>query len=376
VSFDDDAPIDDGTSGDLPGAEDTGEHAPPFRPPPHPDDRLWRHPSEMAGGGSGAGGAPPGPAGRALPRTSRRGRLLAAAAGAALVVAAGGTGAALLATSGGGGNDTGGATTDQLPALRSSTTLDARARAALRAVKPSVVGVGAPTDAGGPPPGSGVVVSDDGLVLTAAALVGAATAAPEAAAGTRAYTVSAREPDEAVAAAGVVGASQRLDDRAEPIEGILAMDGGGRPGAVGGPVVDDSGTIIGITTAADDGTAYLSPATVASKVLDDLVADGVVHHAWMGIEGIDQDPPPGPSRRGDDEGRGAEIATVDPAGPAAAAGMRPADVIVEAGGRRVARMTDLLLTLRSRSPGDVVEVVIRRDGGQITLRVSLAAPPA
>ena len=63
-------------------------------------------------------------------------------------------------------------------------------------------------------------------------------------------------------------------------------------------------------------------------------------------------------------------------GPAAAAGLRVNDVIVSVGGERVSEPDDVSSAIQDRRPGEQVEIEVRRDGGNETLKVTLSERPA
>ena len=113
--------------------------------------------------------------------------------------------------------------------------------------------------------------------------------------------------------------------------------------------------VVGVVTGVDDGSAsYVVPVEVARKVAEDLVAVGKVEPCWLGIEGSDA---------GDPEvaGGGVLIASVTPDSPAEQGGLRVGDVLVEIDGRMIGHMPDLMITLRSLSPGDeIAATVVRR----------------
>ncbi|HZA88473.1 MAG TPA: PDZ domain-containing protein, partial [Acidimicrobiales bacterium] len=75
-------------------------------------------------------------------------------------------------------------------------------------------------------------------------------------------------------------------------------------------------------------------------------------------------------------GQGVIVASVVPDGPADRGGLEEGDVIVELGGRPIAHMPDLVLALRSRSPGDRVDTTVVRAGGTTTLEVTLGEAAA
>src|SRR5918994_594965 len=70
-------------------------------------------------------------------------------------------------------------------------------------------------------------------------------------------------------------------------------------------------------------------------------------------------------------GQGVIVASVVPDGPADRGGLEEGDVIVELGGRPIAHMPDLVLALRTRSPGDRVDTTVVRAGGATTPQVTL-----
>jgi serine protease Do len=77
---------------------------------------------------------------------------------------------------------------------------------------------------------------------------------------------------------------------------------------------------------------------------------------------------------GDTEG-GVVIASVEEGSPAADAGLRRGDVIVEGGRPPVATVEDLYSVLRQRDPGDELEVAFMRDGDRDEATVTLADRP-
>jgi serine protease Do len=307
-------------------------------------------------------------------------------------------------------------------------------------VAPAVVGVGSPDDGttgdgstgdgstgdgstGGAIAGSGVVVRDDGIVITSAALVttvGAAAVhlpdgslttaqvlatdqatglavldlagegytpsvlagAADLMAGEQSYVMSATgsvDPTSGTGA-GTVGPTERyVGPSGTALDGVEVRGDAGE-GALGAPVVNDRGVVVGIVTTVDAGEAwYLAPVEVAHKVADDILADGTVHHSWLGIEGTDV---PGAGAAGSPdttlptEGGGTQVVSVAPDSPAGRGGLVPGDVIVALDGEPVTRMPDLLVLLRSRSPGDRVDVTVTRaDGGRVTLVLTLTGPP-
>ncbi len=73
--------------------------------------------------------------------------------------------------------------------------------------------------------------------------------------------------------------------------------------------------------------------------------------------------------------RGALVGTVQPGTPAADAGLRPDDVIVEVAGTGIASMDDLILAIRQAEVGDTLPVTYVRNGREATTDVTLVERP-
>lgn len=416
------------------------DNATPFGPPPHQDDRLWRHPSEMAG----CAGRPPAapftgaPALRARPPAPRPWGLIAAALGAVGAVVAGlAVGVAGVGDGEGPAPDRSAPATPTVPARTEADDAgvalarDLAAPSVVRLVptrvmparppstagtgdvsRPSAAEVGAPAGEDG----TGVLVRRGGVVVTSASLVGAGTVEADLADGRRvqgrvvgtdpvtglalvdldgegypiakpAGTVPDRGshvvtvtavPGGAEAAAGVVLGNRRVDD-AEPaaLEGAVAVQVNDATGGLGAATVDTDGDLMGVTTAVGGSSSFTVPLDVVDKVTDDLLTDGRADHSWLGVDGLDSSdgPAAGYGLLGAED-RGVVISSVTPGGPSALAGLEQADVILAIDGHDVRTMADLVRWLRSRSPGDTVDLTIERDGTTSHMPVTVGSLPS
>ncbi|HEY8819143.1 MAG TPA: trypsin-like peptidase domain-containing protein, partial [Candidatus Limnocylindrales bacterium] len=135
--------------------------------------------------------------------------------------------------------------------------------------------------------------------------------------------------------AGVVSALGRSlatrDGRASRlVENVIQTDAALNPGNSGGALADFRGRVIGINTAvAGIGLGLAIPIDAATRaILESLIVNGRVRRAFLGIVGGTRPlPPAGASRVG--RARGLEIVQLLEPGPAASAGLRVGDVVVE-----------------------------------------------
>jgi S1-C subfamily serine protease len=169
---------------------------------------------------------------------------------------------------------------------------------------------------------------------------------------------------ESTVSAGVVSALGRSLRSREGrlIEGIVQHTAALNPGNSGGPLVDAGGQVVGINTAIipqAQGIGFAVPATTAQWVLTEVLTQGRVRRAYLGIAGRDR-----PLDRRLVRAlelpvtRAVEVMSRDADGPAARSDLRPGDLIVAVDDAPVDGM-DVLYRLVSRRP----------PGTSLTLRV-------
>ena len=173
--------------------------------------------------------------------------------------------------------------------------------------------------------------------------------------------------------AGVVSALGRSlparSGRAQrSIPDVIQTDAALNPGNSGGALADSRGRVVGVNTAlAGVGLGLAVPINAATRlIVSELMTTGRVRRAFVGIAGADRPLPPAVRMR---VGRasGVEVIGVDPDGPAAAAGVRPEDLIVSVDGRPVERMDDLLRLMVGDAVGVPVTLGIVRAGRPIEI---------
>ena len=121
---------------------------------------------------------------------------------------------------------------------------------------------------------------------------------------------------------------------------------------------------IATETGAASGIGYAIPIETVRAVADELRRTGTVRHAYLGV--MIEDAPNG----------GARIAEVVEGGPAARAGLRAGDVVVRANGAEIETADELRLRVAERSPGDELELRVRRGGDERDIDVELGQRPS
>lgn len=160
--------------------------------------------------------------------------------------------------------------------------------------------------------------------------------------------------------------------------GMLQTDAPITSGSSGGALVDSAGRLIGITTAVGvsevgiEGIGFATPVELVERVTDELIAEGAIQHAFLGITGETAFEAIGT------EGRspiGVEVFTVDPGSAAAVAGLEAGDVITTVDGESISTMDELISMLRRYSAGQETTLVIDRAGTADTFVVTLGVRP-
>jgi Do/DeqQ family serine protease len=148
-------------------------------------------------------------------------------------------------------------------------------------------------------------------------------------------------------------------------------------GNSGGPLVDIHGRVIGINTAinaAGQGIGFAIPISLAEKIIPQLIEDGKVTRAYLGVLPSELDASRAEALGLDIEG-GILIEDVVPGGPADRAGLREGDVLTEFAGQSVTDVDRFRFMVADREVGEDVEVKVHRDGKDLTKKVALTEFP-
>ena len=179
---------------------------------------------------------------------------------------------------------------------------------------------------------------------------------------------------------GIISAKERRDVSPSGRQGLynfLQTDASINPGNSGGPLINMHGEVIGINSAinaAGSGIGFAIPINMVKEMLPDLKSKGRYTRSWLGIKmqplTLELAQSFGLQRT-----TGALVVEVVSDGPAAAAGLRKGDVILQFDGHELRTASDLPLFASMAGTARKVPLKLFRDGQQISLSVQLTPFP-
>ena len=173
---------------------------------------------------------------------------------------------------------------------------------------------------------------------------------------------------ESTVTAGVISALGRTlrATTGRMIEDVIQTDAALNPGNSGGPLVSSRGEVIGINTAVimgAQGICFAVASNTANHVLSEIIMHGRVRRAYIGVAAQTV---PLPRRHAMAAGianrLGAMLTAVDPAGPAAGAGLLSHDIVVRLDGEPVTGVDDLIRLLDRNRIGKGIAIEVLRLG--------------
>jgi S1-C subfamily serine protease len=157
------------------------------------------------------------------------------------------------------------------------------------------------------------------------------------------------------------------------VDNVIQTDAALNPGNSGGALADSAGHVIGINTAvAGIGLGLAVPINEATRrVIGSLMSEGRVRRAYLGIAGGPRPLPPQARTR---FGRrsAVEVVEVVPGSPAAEAGLRAEDLLLEVSGSPVERVEDLQRLLTAEMIGRPLTLTLLRGGRDVVVEVTAA----
>ena len=178
--------------------------------------------------------------------------------------------------------------------------------------------------------------------------------------------------------AGIVSALAR-DIGSGPYD-YLQIDAAVNRGNSGGPTFNLEGDVLGVNTAiyspsgGNVGIAFAVPAKTVNEVVKQLKSGGTVNRGWLGvkIQNVDDDTA---ASLGLKEPKGALISEVTASGPAAAAGLKTQDAILQINADKIADSRDLARKIAELPPESTVDVKVWRNNAEQTVKVKLGLFP-
>jgi putative serine protease PepD len=192
---------------------------------------------------------------------------------------------------------------------------------------------------------------------------------------------------------GVVSALGRTVQTSQTtlIDEAIQTDAAINRGNSGGPLINSHGEVIGINSAiytpsgTTAGIGFAIPINTAKRIAQDLITEGRVHLAYIGVQTI---PVGGYLAQALDlpVEEGLLVETAAKGGPAAAAGVRGGDRVAQAGmqriaiggdvivaidGAKISNTMDLNIILNRKRPGDTVTLTVYRGGKKLDIPVKL-----
>jgi serine protease Do len=179
---------------------------------------------------------------------------------------------------------------------------------------------------------------------------------------------------------GIVSAKGRGGMGIVDYEDFIQTDASINPGNSGGALVDGAGRLVGINSAilsksgGSQGIGFAIPINLAQSVMKRLVTEGRVSRGYLGATLQPLTPELAQSFKLTDAA-GALVADVAPRSPAAQAGLKEGDVVIEFNGRKVRDSRHLRLIGSDTAPGVQVPVKVLREGKELSMDLRLGDSP-
>ena len=180
---------------------------------------------------------------------------------------------------------------------------------------------------------------------------------------------------------GIVSATGRGNLGIEDYEDFIQTDAPINPGNSGGALINDRGELIGINTAiithgsgGNQGIGFAVPSNLARTVMEEILKNGKVRRAYLGVYPQDVTPAIAKAFGVKDPG-GVLVGDVSPSSPAQAAGLQRGDIILEVNGKPMTDSNQLRMTISMMQPGSEAKLKVVHDGSQRELTIKLHELP-
>jgi serine protease Do len=166
---------------------------------------------------------------------------------------------------------------------------------------------------------------------------------------------------------GIISAKGRSDIHLTTYENFIQTDAAINPGNSGGPLIDLNGRAIGMNTAivgssANVGIGLAIPINMAKMVYEQLIKSGKVVRGYLGVSIQELTPELAKSFGYPADTKGVLIGQVVDNSPAAKAGMKQGDIVIELNGKPITKATELQYEVSVLKPDTEAKMLVLRNG--------------
>ena len=170
----------------------------------------------------------------------------------------------------------------------------------------------------------------------------------------------------------ISGLDRTISTEQGTMTGLMQTDASINSGNSGGPLLNQSGQVIGINTAKasqGEGLGFAIPINTAKPIVESIIQNGTYEKVTLGIKGVDVSTYESATNQDLDVDTGIYVAEVLDNTAAKTAGIQSGDIIVKLGDTSLTGMSDLTKSLYTYSSGDSAKITVYRDGREVTLNV-------
>ncbi|HXW68753.1 MAG TPA: DegQ family serine endoprotease [Dissulfurispiraceae bacterium] len=179
---------------------------------------------------------------------------------------------------------------------------------------------------------------------------------------------------------GIISALGRVGMGISDYENFIQTDAAINPGNSGGPLVNVKGEVVGVTNAifstsgGYQGIGFAIPSDMVKNVMDSIISQGKVVRGWLGVQ-IQPLTADLARQFGLKDDNGVLLVDVAEGGPAAKAGLKGGDVVVEYDGNKINDPYHFKNMVAETKPGKQATISIIREGNPLTVNVTIGELP-
>ena len=181
------------------------------------------------------------------------------------------------------------------------------------------------------------------------------------------------------ATVGVISALNRSLDDIDQRFKLIQTDAAINPGNSGGALVTADGKVVGINSAkiakeGVEGMGFAIPINSAKIIIQQLIDNGKVIRAYLGVYAADKDIAQRYGYNWDHDG-GVLVMKIADRSPLSLTNIRPGDYIMAIDGSPITTVKDMRAILDNHKPGDTIQLTYEHNGNEVTTDVLLASAP-